>query len=457
MPEKDINPDKYEHSDLLLYKFTSGELIWPLIRCSIISYEKLGEKSFPKNYNNYCNKKREQAINLLRGLIHLKISHKPIQFISSTYLNYKKDNLFFNKIDDYFRLLYSDHSFIYEKCESNFHHRFPRMTNNVSTLFTYIDLMVDICVRFYWPKSFPDLEPFCSQLSQIGYKNKSIKFARKKIIYLNKKISVYRFFYNLFLNITKPKILFINSASYGAPYAILNKEAKKRGIITAEIQHGMINKNHIAYNFSNQLLKDKKINNYLPQYILFSGDYWSQQANTPSTKIVVGNPHINQALSNYNKNNTNTIKNSYLFVSQYDITDQLITLAVDLRKNAYHAIISFRLHPQEMLSKKQLTILGKNNIEISEKIDFYQELQKYENIIGCYSTCLYEALAFKKKVFIMKHKSAKEAGFYQIGSVVSNGDEIIKKNNFHIENKDYWASDFENRYHNFISNLNLIN
>lgn len=139
----------------------------------------------------------------------------------------------------------------------------------------------------YLEKTFPSTfeSAFCDKLKNV-------------LTTYYKMIPHYKYHYIKLLEKLQPRIIFLNTASYGGLDALLVKIAKEIGIKAGEFQHGVITKSHPAYNYGEAVFKSEEYRKYLPNYLLTYGDYWNENMNTPVKKITIGNPHF---WTNYEK------------------------------------------------------------------------------------------------------------------------------------------------------------
>jgi hypothetical protein len=247
-------------------------------------------------------------------------------------------------------------------------------------------------------------------------------------------------------------LLFVNCGAYGASNAILISEAKALGIRTAEMQHGVIDTSHYAYNYSEEIARSPVYSGYLPDYLLTFGEFWHGCMNNSCAKVSVGHPHLSKIREQFVDK---SVPGSFLVISQWTITDELIIAALKIRQAYPHAKIRYRLHPAEMLSAPQKQCLLAKGIEVANSSsDIYSEFALFENVVGCYSTALYEAKAFGKKVLIIKHPFAFQYGFDRVGVVFDDPEDITECKEGHkheeLESTFFYAKDFDDRYRGLI-------
>ena len=176
--------------------------------------------------------------------------------------------------------------------------------------------------------------------------------------------------------------------------------AKQLGIKVAEYQHGLINKNHLAYNFSNEI--KERVRNYTPDEILFWGEYWSERTNISGKKVIVGYPYIE--IKSLNLSHTPKKKPRVLLLSGGSIPQEYIKISYwllkELGEENYEYI--FRPHPSERIAvNERYSELFKIGYNLDND-NLYESLSKSDICISLeFSTVLYEAVFFCKKVVLL--------------------------------------------------------
>lgn len=210
----------------------------------------------------------------------------------------------------------------------------------------------------------------------------------------------------------------------------LNAAAKAVGIPTVEMQHGIIGKDHIAYNFG----IDSVVETF-PDYLFLFGRFWKDniRAPIPADRMhVVGWPYLENATKRHALDEA-TVKDSrrekvILFLSQGTIGRQLSQLAAevapDLQAAGYQIV--YKLHPGEYsrwrieypwLHDKNINVIDNNSHDLAHY------LSRASIQIGAYSTAIYEGLAFGLQTFIVKLP-----GYERMYELVSSGGASVVKN-----------------------------
>jgi surface carbohydrate biosynthesis protein len=146
-----------------------------------------------------------------------------------------------------------------------------------------------------------------------------------------------------------------------------------------------------------------------------------------------------------------------LVVSQGSITHRFVDIAKYLAKTLPEYTIIFKLHPGEVPFKDRYNELYKyKNIHIAKSGDIYRFIAESENIVACYSTTVFEAMGFNKKIFILDHKRSRDAIPKDMGlRFKTNIDlkELIKnteKQETAYDISYYFNPDWEKNYKRFL-------
>ncbi len=288
---------------------------------------------------------------------------------------------------------------------------------------------------------------------------------KKQLFDIGKRLYINKLFYQHFLRKFNPKILIIEDAHYGG-YTDLVYYAKSYGSIVIEPQHGYVGKDHIAYNFNYKLFE--YIKEYLPDYFLTFGKFWSDNIRTPSEKVEIGFPYLEEKvnMARQLKNQEIRDKRNILIISGGSFPEEYNNLI----KNLYNLLdknrfkIIFRPHPSERIA---LNKRYKDIISMGVEIDLdnlYTSLMKYDIVLSFEkSTVLYEALAFGAKVVLIKHPNynfldssnnvflESEYNFDIILDIIK--DDIIT---YSIDSINYiWQPNSLSNYKNFIKSLGV--
>jgi hypothetical protein len=299
-------------------------------------------------------------------------------------------------------------------------HAIPAKTN----LIKYLDLLQTIATilsKIFPIYLFPSEKTLLAQISNHFIKTFKIKagyfdLAREVNQYFSKRKYSLIFYQQLFKQI-QPKALVL-TVYYCNQFLI--EAARLLNIPVIELQHGVISKYHIAYNYP----KLNRLSSFVPDRILTFGDCWNELIKLPvlsSDIIATGYPFFEMQRKRYSNLSR---KKQVLFLSQGSIGRDLAVFASHLVKklpSEYKLI--YKLHPGEF--KRNYPCLTDNNITIiREEIPLYQLLAESEIQIGVNSTALFEGIGMGiKKTGIVQLE-----GFEHMMSHLNDGTMTLLSN-----------------------------
>lgn len=207
--------------------------------------------------------------------------------------------------------------------------------------------------------------------------------------------------FDFFLFLKRPKQIYL--INYLKVASLINL-AKKKGIKTIEIQHGLIIEESIVYHFPNVLLDSLK---YFPTNFIKWKNFQGNTGVLPLSRsnIIESNyNHFYYFLNLYT--NIKKENNFILVASQPMFSNDIFSFVV---KNAYlmpEIIFYYKLHPLEFdtfFDDKDLTIFSKltNVVIVRNEMSVYELLAKCKYTIGIYSTLLFESPYFKSIPLIL--------------------------------------------------------
>lgn len=169
--------------------------------------------------------------------------------------------------------------------------------------------------------------------------------------------------------------------------------AKKMGIETIELQHGVTYGESVAYSG----FRDPMV---LPDIFLAFGDN-----NPPNVYGISEERIINTGFALFDYIDKQSVVTKYnstdvLVVSEPEITETMISVILQLSRDNPHVNFYFRLHPHEFLTNDQeKKIKTRSNVFLQDRsINIIEVLHGFNLVIGESSTVLYEALSMRKKV-----------------------------------------------------------
>jgi len=447
-----------EDEKILEYRFSFDNfLMWPSIRSLFFSqavndYEEQTIKSTSK-----FSQLLKYVVNVFMKYPHF-VRNTDIMSFGTTVSNVLVDKQYFNRMHDYYNFVFPENTIFFE-IPNNFEYRKPRAFKN-TYYHDYIKIMPLLRAKLNKnipPEQIRVINAFVDYLKSNFDKQFEDSFYETIKIHLikeEKRLKYRKRYFLKLLNKIKPKVLFLNTAHYGGESYMI-KWAKEKGIITAEFQHGVVSKMHPAYNYGDAILNSEEYRKYTPDYFLTYGEYWNKQIKIPGKTYVVGNPHFHESIKRYK--GIKEEKNTILIVSQWTLTKEFVEIAKYLASEFKDKKIIFKMHPKEMKNYNLIKPLEAfRNIDIQKDGDIYELLAKYESIVACYSTTVFEALAFNKRIYILDNSYSKNYIPKEIGIRFKNFTELrdLIKNKVKNENKQdieyYFNSNWKENYKKFI-------
>lgn len=204
----------------------------------------------------------------------------------------------------------------------------------------------------------------------------------------------------------RPKIIILTNE-----YNLLNESliycAKKEGIPTVGLQHGLIGSSHSAYNYPEKMKNKVKI---FPDYFFVWGDYHKKGVRWPIDEekvISTGFAYFEKKKEDIEKKligNKYSDKKTVLFISGgRALAEVAIKLSTVLDAAKYNLV--FKLHPTEITGWKECyPEMEGSTVYVNDdyNAELYGLILSSDCIICTGSTCAIEAVAFGKKTIIAK-------------------------------------------------------
>ncbi len=433
-------------------------LIWPLIRSPVLG-------KIRKLITNSSKAHAKQSMISVRNIKYifdtfLYPSHRfndNFDIIFYTKARGRLNNKNFNFYCDYFSSLTNNKSLVIDNA-FNGRYFIPDDTTDFATR-DYVNLMAFLfrpLKKIFSRQRNESIECFIDFL-----KTKNV-FEDKFIFYI--KDYLYKFYYDypykrsyyskLFRKLN-PKIIFVQTAAYGKRNAILVKTAKEQGVVTGEFQHGTISKGHLAYNYGKSVLESNAYQEYFPDYVLTFGNYWNEQMNIPGEPVTIGAPHFYKSIEKYE--HIKEKKNTVLVVSQGTMTKEFVRIAKYLAEKLPRYRIVFKLHPGEVsFEERYKTLYRYDNVIIAKSGDIYKYIAECEHIVACYSTTVFEAMGFNKKIYVLDNEQSRIYIPEDVGIRFKENkelEELIKNNDEQGSNYDleyYFNPNWKKNYEKFL-------
>jgi len=248
----------------------------------------------------------------------------------------------------------------------------------------------------------------------------------------------------------QPKKVFVNCACYGGD-SYITFAAKELGIPVAEIQHSALFRNHLYYSFGKTLRESLDFQKNLPDHFLTWGPGWHEAiASLPVNKVPIGHPKNSATYAS-------SPKAELMVISQGPTTQELIPFVKELSKVLPNFTINFRLHPAEQKdSSPYASIASLPNVRLGGASPLYQDLKAATAVLGSFSTILWEAMLFKKPVFIFDHYWSRLHMDDRLGHRTKDPRDIARrlKESSLPEipcPSQYWQENWQEHYLNFVT------
>ena len=413
-----------------------GEKYWHYIRFeifNIIANDKFEFGNRDQTLKSKINKIRTYFFNIITILIR-----QPLLILK------RKEILIFNHprrilIDGYYTCIFTDyildhlkHSYYVFELPYQLSHLKPIKTKNIK----YLDLIHLICrIKKLFQKRLicdtdmlevKQLERKIADEFNLKPENLNVKkILKDKLLFIIESKKYYR----KIIDKIKPKLI-IEVVHYLNAIISVNEIAKERGIKTVELQHGTTGKYFIPYNFH----KKQNLPGF-PDEIWLFGAFWKNYSSFPingDSLKEVGFPYLERMYDKFNDSIKPNNKKIILFLSQWNIGDELSRIAVRLNKliDKQKYEIYFKLHPAEVNNYKQkypnlieseITVINSS----SKNIYYYFDIASYQ--VGVYSTSLFEGLRYGLKTFIFK-----TYGHEQMEKIYRNGYAKLVENELQL-------------------------
>ena len=206
-----------------------------------------------------------------------------------------------------------------------------------------------------------------------------------------------------------PKVI-VETVGYETNKLIINEIGKELGITTVELQHGVIGKGHIAYNY----LK-KNEGPFLPDYLFVFSDYWKQTASYPIPEdrvIVAGYPYLESMMEKYPPRRGGSDRLELLVISQPEYSIKLLEdvkrMLAELKASGIGYHLSYKLHPAEfsMDNSAFAALEADGNVDVIKdtSVNLYSLFAKADLQVGVTSTAIYEGLAYSLPTLILHYE-----------------------------------------------------
>lgn len=166
--------------------------------------------------------------------------------------------------------------------------------------------------------------------------------------------------------------------------------AKSLNINVIELQHGIVGKYHLGYNFNS--IEFRKA--YLPDEFICWSSNWKGCLDWPFSKVSV-EPFLYQKNKISQYSNNDNVRKSITIISQGALGSEILKYTLENYSRYFvdTEIVYYKLHPSEYVIKKDFFELERcPNIKIvCDETPLYELFSKSHTVMGVFSTALYEA------------------------------------------------------------------
>ena len=444
-------------SQLYDFKLTKSNVhMYPLIRFTLMRHA-INEKLNLKAVDNPVSiiQKIICCVKIFALSPWLPFPSKKYIYFGCDIANVKKGDKYFNRLSEFFAEESKD-SIIFER-HNNWSYKRPRSFPIVYPT-EFINLKAGI--KSLFQRRVDDdvkIEQFISVLKdKFAYKFKDAKvwqYVRNSLHSFSSNLDLLEKDYKLLLKEISPKMIFVECACYGGRNVPLIIAAKKLGIKVVEYQHGFLSYSHDAYNYSSNILEEYKC--YLPDEMLFYGDYWRNNSRLPIKTSSIGNPFLEENVAKIVKTEK---KDHILYISSVSYPEKNVEDVLFLVNSGLNVV--FRPHPKEF---SRLENVYKPFLEQNIRIDkglLYDSLNEARFVVsGGATTVIFEAAAFNCVVFLLKDpfsdENIKEETFNYVNDIKGVVSKI--KIDDYIENDPsiFWKNNWKNNFDEFIKSYDI--
>lgn len=202
--------------------------------------------------------------------------------------------------------------------------------------------------------------------------------------------------YDRLLARVRPSVLLVEEACYGSMAALL-VAANRKGIRTAEHQHGIISAGHAAYNFAPAIRADERFRETLPLDFLSFGPWWSSQVTAPVRHVAIGNPHRSERLGHSVP--SAEPRRTVLLLSDGTEFGRYLALAKAIAPVVARMGLDVRVRPHPM-ERSRVAGLQLGDVRLDTATDLYESLTSAHVVISEVSTGLFEAAGIADRILV---------------------------------------------------------
>jgi hypothetical protein len=437
-------------------RFASGIPLWPLIRwfATSAALERVHGLQVPFATGRPRGARELVALvarALVKSPLLVRRSFDVVIASNSGGLVVQREGRWFDRINDYFAGELPDRTLVLDTLVHGA--KQPRYVPHVRYNDAF-DILAGIGARLRRPRD-ADLAAIESVLAAIrahfpvALDAAALASVREQLTSWAARLPFFHDLYRRFFDRVQPRVMLIQGASHGA-LAHVCTWARAAGIITAEPQHGIISRSHLAYNYGTRSLADGDFARCLPQHLLVYGEFWGGQVRSASAIDVIGCPHFSETARRRRATGDNV-----LVVSQGICTDLMVRLTTAIAQRFPKRRCVFRVHPGELAFRERYASLAKlANVELSERGDIYDQLAAASAVVGYSSMALVEACGLGLPVFVYDDETTRAYLPRQVGTRFRSADELlgllVLPTPADLDPNAFFAADWRERYRDFV-------
>ena len=439
-------------------RFASGLLLWPFVRWMAIcatQEQVLGQQvAFAAGSRRTLRQSAELVTRAtIRGPLSVQRPFDIVSIGSSAGLVMQREGRWFDRINDYFVMEFPDRTLVLDMAEQA-GYKSPRFPPHVRCFDTF-DIAASLTTRMRRPSTadLATIERLLDFLRDALPVAIELEPIRARLVHWATRLPALHGWYQRFFDKVRPRVLFIEDASYGA-FAHICTWARAAGIATAEFQHGVIARSHLGYNYGDAACADEAFAHCLPQYLLAYGEFWRKEVRSPSEIVIAGCPHFSETARPASAPATGTI----LTISQGICTDAMVRLTAVVARQFPERRCVFRLHPGEVAFHERYASLETiPNVEISSRGDLYPLFEAARVVIGHSSTAMVEAAGVGLPVLVLDDEGSRAILPSSIGTWFRTVDELLplvaSPPSLSIDPAQFFADGWRDRYRSFIARV----
>jgi hypothetical protein len=442
---------RFSSSDLLLWPFVR----WTALSAALDQIHGL-QAPFATRRRTVVQQAELVARSAFRGPLSVRRPFDIVIVASSGGLVLQREGKWFDRINDYFAMELPDRTLV---LDSGIHggYKTPRFPPHVRCFDTF-DIRAGLSARLRRPDgsdlaAIERLLGFIREHFPVAPSSAELERIRAQLIHWAVRLPRLHGWYARFFDRVRPRVILVEDASHGA-FAHVCTWARAAGIATAEPQHGVISRSHLAYNYGDAARADDTFASCLPRHLLLYGEFWRDQVRSPSEIVIAGCPHFSETARPAARSSPGTV----LTISQGICTEVMVRLTTAVARRFPDRRCVFRVHPGEVAFPERYRSLTEiANVEISERGDIYQQLRDAGVVIGHSSMALVEAAGVGLPVLVFDDETSRAHLPRDVGTRFHTVDELLllveSPPPITSDPERFFAAGWRERYRSFIARV----